>query len=471
PPPPRHGSRFPLGLKLRRTRCTRLPFPEPPASMEGAAWFVIVGLLFVGMALTRSVVRRLPLSTAMLYLAAGFALGPHGAGLLDVDLYTQSAVWERITEVAVLVSLFAAGLKLRVPFSDGRWVLPVRLATVSMTLTVALVALVGVGAMGLSWGAAVLLGAVLAPTDPVLASDVQVTRPTDRDRLRFGLTGEAGLNDGTAFPFVMLGLGLLGLHDLGASGWRWFAVDLLWAVAAGLAVGALLGTLVGRLVLHLRKTHREGVGLDDFLALGLIALAYGAALLLHGYGFLAVFAAGLALRRIERRATGGEAPPDDVAVAADNAEAEKLATDPEKAPAYMAQAALGFTEQLERIGELAVVLLLGGMLSWSFLPREALWFLPLLFLVIRPLAVFTGLAGARVTPGQRRLIAWFGIRGIGSVYYLTYAMQHGLPEELSRTLASLVLATVAVSAVVHGVSVTPLMRRYSRSRPEEGPST
>jgi sodium/hydrogen antiporter len=433
--------------------------------MEGAVWFVVVGLLLVGMALARSVLRRLPLSTAMLYLAAGYALGPHGAGLLDVDLYDQSEVWERVTEVAVLVSLFAAGLKLRLPVSDGRWLLPVRLATVSMTVTVGLVALVGVGAMGLSWGAAVLLGAILAPTDPVLASDVQVTHPTDGDRLRFGLTGEAGLNDGAAFPFVMLGLGLLGLHELGPAGWRWVAVDLAWAVAAGLGVGALLGTLVGRLVLYLRREHREAVGLDDFLALGLIALAYGAALLVQGYGFLAVFAAGLALRRIERTASRGDEPPEDVQVAAASAKAEEVATDPEKAPAYMAEAALGFAEQLERIGEVAVVLLLGGMISWSFLPGSALWFIPLLFLVIRPAAVYAGLLGSRTTPAQRRLVAWFGIRGIGSVYYLAYAMQHGLPEALGRTLAALVLATVAVSVVVHGISVTPLMNRYSRSQP------
>lgn len=434
--------------------------------MHGAIWFVVVGLLFVVMALAGSVLKRLPLSTSMLYLAAGAALGPLGAGLLHVDVYGQSHVWERVTEVAVLISLFAAGLKLRVPFSDRGWMLPVRLATVSMLVTIGLVSLAGVYLMGLSPGAAILLGAILAPTDPVLASDVQVTDAADRDRLRFGLTGEAGLNDGAAFPFVMLGLGLLGLHDLGANGWRWIAVDLLWAVAAGLGTGIVLGTLVGRLVLYLRKTHREAVGLDDFLALGLIALSYGAALLVMGYGFLAVFAAGLALRRIERSEAGGDAPSEEVVVAAASPDAEKLATDPEKAPAYMAQAALGFTEQLERIGEAAVVLLLGGMLSASFLPREAIWFLPLLFFVIRPAAVYAGTVGAGTTPAQRRLIAWFGIRGIGSVYYLTYAMQHGLPEALGRTLAALVLAAVAVSAVVHGISVTPLMTRYARRSPD-----
>ncbi|HEY0152029.1 MAG TPA: cation:proton antiporter [Longimicrobium sp.] len=430
--------------------------------MKGAIWFLVVGVLLVAMALSRSIVARLPLSTAMLYLGAGFALGPYGAGLLHVDVYEQSAMWERVTEIAILVSLFAAGLKLRTPLHDGRWILPVRLATLSMTITVGLVTLLGVFAMGLPVGAAVLLGAILAPTDPVLASDVQVTHAADRDRLRFGLTGEAGLNDGSAFPFVMLGLGLLGLHEMGEMGWRWFAVDLVWAVVSGLAVGAVLGTLVGRLVLHLRRVHREAVGLDDFLALGLIALAYGAALLVHGYGFLAVFAAGLALRRIELRESGGEAPPADVAAAAHSTDVEEIATDKETAPAYMAQAALGFTEQLERIGEFTVVLLLGGMISWHFLPAVALWFIPLLFLVIRPLSVYAGLLGSRSTGLQRGMIAWFGIRGIGSVYYLTFAMQHGLPEELSRPLAELVLATVAVSAVAHGISVTPLMALYGR---------
>ncbi|WP_420125964.1 cation:proton antiporter [Longimicrobium sp.] len=434
--------------------------------MHGAVWFVVVGLLFVVMALAGSVLKRLPLSTSMLYLAAGAALGPLGVGLLHVDVYEQSEIWERVTEIAVVVSLFAAGLKLRTPFTDGGWMLPVRLATVSMLVTIGLVSLAGVYLMGLSPGAAILLGAILAPTDPVLASDVQVTDAADSDRLRFGLTGEASLNDGTAFPFVMLGLGLLGLHELGENGWRWIAIDLLWAVAAGLGTGIVLGTLVGRLVLYLRKTHREAVGLDDFLALGLIALSYGAALLVMGYGFLAVFAAGLALRRIERTAAAGDEPPDEVLAAATSPDAEKLATDPEKAPAYMAQAALGFTEQLERIGEAAVVLLLGGMLSWAFLPRDAIWFLPLLFLVIRPISVYAGTVGAGATPVQRRLIAWFGIRGIGSVYYLTYAMQHGLPEALGRTLAALVLAAVAVSAVVHGISVTPLMKRYTQSSPD-----
>jgi sodium/hydrogen antiporter len=141
--------------------------------------------------------------------------------------------------------------------------------------------------LGLPWGVGIIVGAILAPTDPVLASDVQVEHPFDQNRLRFALTGEASLNDGTAFPFLMLGLGLLGLHDLGSGLWRWVTVDVLWATTAGLGVGGALGTAVGELVLYMRRTHREAVGLDDFLALGLIALAYGIAMACHASGFLA----------------------------------------------------------------------------------------------------------------------------------------------------------------------------------------
>src|SRR3954453_12340657 len=375
------------------------------------------------MALAGSVLERMPLTTALLYLAVGVALGPGLLGLIRVDPIEQSALLERVTEVAVLISLFTAGLKLRTPLTDGRWHLPVRLALGSMAITVGLVTLVGVAGLGLPLGAAVLLGAILAPTDPVLASDVQVENPGDQDRVRFSLTGEAGLNDGTAFPFVMLGLGLLGLHEIGPLAWRWLAVDVVWSVVGGLTIGGLLGTLVGYLVIYLRREHKEAVGLDDFLALGLIALAYGVGLLAHTYGFLAVFAAGLALRYIEMRANREEPPADGGGMPREGGEQE-IATHPAKAPAYMAQAVLGFNEKLERITEVAVVLLLGGMLTTRYLHPEALWFVPLLFLVIRPLSVALGLIGSHSAGTQRQLMAWFGIRGIGSLYLLSSPIHH-----------------------------------------------
>lgn len=426
-------------------------------------WFLLLGGLLIAIALIASWLRRFPLTTTILYLLVGFALGPFAAGAIRIDPLRESGLLERLTELAVLISLFTAGLKFRLSLSDRLWALPVRLAFGSMGVTVGLIALIGTLGLGLPLGAAVLLGAVLAPTDPVLASDVQLERPGDRNRLRFSLTGEAGLNDGTAFPFVMLGLGLLGAHEIGAWGWRWLAVDVVWAIVAGLAIGFVLGTLIGRIVLFLRKEHKEAFGLDDFLALGLIGLSYGAALLAHAYGFLAVFAAGLALRRIERLASpGDDDEPPDVREMAAAGSVEEIATDPEKAPSYMAQAVLGFNEQVERIFEVGVVLLVGGMLSFHYLPPDALWFIPLLFLGVRPVAVAVGLAGARLPRREKGMIAWFGIRGIGSIYYLMYAIEHGLPADLAERLTGLTLTAVAASILVHGISVTPLMSLYEK---------
>jgi NhaP-type Na+/H+ or K+/H+ antiporter len=431
--------------------------------MNTTLWYVIAGAVFVMMALASSLLKRLPLSTSLLYLVLGVGIGPLGLGLLHVDPVTHAGYLERLSEIAVLISLFAAGLKLRASLRDRVWRVPLRLAFGAMLITVALIAWIGVAALGLPLGAAILLGAVLAPTDPVLASDVQVEDPTDRDRLRFGLTGEAGLNDGAAFPFVILGLALLGGEQLGQLGWRWLLIDVLYAGAGGLATGWLLGTLVGRVVIYLRREHREAVGLDDFLALGLIALAYGVGHLVHVYGFLAVFAAGLALRHLELKANE-EKPPEASQVIVD-ASATDTATDAEHAPAYMAQAILGFNEQLERIAEVAMVLLLGSLLIplLPSIPAEARWFIPLLLLAIRPAAVIISLIGTGVRAPEQALIAWFGIRGIGSVYYLMYAITHGLPEEYTPPLLGITIATIVASIVVHGISVTPLMQRYRRS--------
>lgn len=427
--------------------------------MTFAFWCMVVGGVLVVMALAGSVLQRLPLSAAMIYLGVGFALSPVGAGVLTVDPVADATLLEHLTELAVIVSLFTAGLKLRVPLSDRQWRTPVRLATVSMAATVGLIAVVGVFLLGLPVGAAVLLGAVLAPTDPVLAGDVQVREVGDRDHVRFGLTGEAGLNDGTAFPFVMLGLGLLGLHDLGDGWWRWWAVDVGWAVVGGLGIGFVFGTLVSRFVLYLRQTHRQAVGLDNFLTLGLIALAYGVAILSHTYGFLAVFAAGLAMRGVEMRRAGPHRAGDN----STDGDAPD-AVHPGKAPGYMTEAVLGFNEQIEKLLEVAAVVVLGVLLAVARPSWGAVGLAATLFLVIRPASVYLGLAGSPITGVRRGLIAWFGVRGVGSLYYLTYAIGHGVPPDLARVLADLVVMTVSISVVVHGVSVTPIMDWYGGRR-------
>lgn len=427
--------------------------------MSFAIWLILIGALLITITLSGTSLKPLPLSVAMLYLAAGYGLGGDGLGLVRSDLLAHPLLLERIAEAAVLISLFGAGLKLGLPLLHRGWRLPLRLALVSMTITVALVAAIGVFGLGLSLGAAILLGAILAPTDPVLASDVQVLESSDRDRLRFSLTGEGGLNDGAAFPFVMLGLGLIGLHDLGAYGWRWIMVDLLWAVAGGLLIGGALGALLGRLVVYLRSRHNTAIGLNEFLVLGLIALAYGVAILSHTYGFLAVFAAGLALQRVQ--ALPRIAPAATPAGAKDDIGTHDSAvTDSSRDELVLALE--GFNSQLERIAEVAVVILVGALLSHIDFSLDAAMLVILLLVVVRPLAVWLGLLGERVSRDQHVLIAWFGIRGIGSVYYLLFAINQGLQPALARELTALTLTAVAVSIVAHGVSVTPLMRLYAK---------
>jgi NhaP-type Na+/H+ or K+/H+ antiporter len=434
--------------------------------MEFALWSVIVGLLLVLMALAGTVLKRLPLSTAMLYLLVGLGVSPLAMDLVSPDPRADAHLIERMAEVVVLLSLFTAGLKLSAGIHDRRWMLPVRLALNAMVVTIGLIATAAWLFLDLPLGACILLGAILAPTDPVLASEVQLQEAGDQDKLRFALTGEGGLNDGTAFPFVMLGLGLLGLHEIGPYGLRWLAVDVLWATAAGLGIGWALGTALGRLVLYLRREHKEALGLDDFLALGLIALSYGCAVLLHAYGFLAVFAAGVALRRLVERRT----PTDPRAAASlekamvhpDRRVADSVASHPEHGAAFMAKAVLGFNEHAERMGEVAIVIAIGALLWAVQWEPSALWFVPLLLLVIRPVAVWAGLAKSSVSLNQRRLIGWFGIRGVGSLYYLMFAVNHGVEAAVADQLIGLTFSVMVASIVVHGISVTPLMAAYEK---------
>jgi NhaP-type Na+/H+ or K+/H+ antiporter len=431
--------------------------------MSFSVWALIIGALLTTAALSGTLLKRLPLSITMFYLVAGYALGPGGLDLISIHPIKHAVLLERLAEVAVLISLFAVGLKLGLPLSNKAWHMPLRLAVISMTLTIAMISLVGM-ALGLPVGAAILLGAILAPTDPVLASDIQVIEAGDRDRLRFCLSGEGALNDGAAFPFVMLGMGLLGLHELGAWGWRWFALDVLWSIAGGLLIGGALGASIGRLVVYLRSCHKESIGLDEFLALGLIAFTYGLAVISHASGFLAVFAAGLALQRVGKSTQKIPATAVGTAGLLSKKEEEKLATHSDYASAYLMHEVQGFNERLERIAEVALVLIIGAMLSDTYFSGTAVWVLLLLFLVVRPLSVWLGLMGSPISGDQRTLISWFGIRGIGSIYYVMYAINHGLPHALAEDIMGYTLIIVATSIVLHGISVTPLMSRYGRRK-------
>jgi sodium/hydrogen antiporter len=427
--------------------------------MSVPEWALFIGVLLLAMTLTGTSLRRLPLSSPMVYLALGWLLGPQVTNVLRPDPYAHVALLERLSELALLISLFTVGLRLEVPLRDVRWRLPLRLAFVSMAVMVLMVAAVGVWGLGLSLGASILLGAILSPTDPVLASDVTSDLGARPDRMGFSLAGEGALNDGAAFPFVMLGLGLLGVHELGAGALRWWSVDLLWATSGGFLVGAAVGAASGRLVVWLRSRHAEAVGLDEFLGLGVVGMAYGLAQISLASGLLAVFAAGMALQRVRER-PAAHTQPLPAATSSEGHPYEKLATHPHHASATMRGSVQSFNEQLEKFAEMALVLLVGAMLAYARPLPAVWWFVPLLLLVLRPLSASLSTVGEGLTPPQSAMICWFGIRGIGSIFYVLFAIHHGLAVELTDTLLTLTLWTVATSIVVHGITAQPLMTRY-----------
>ncbi len=444
--------------------------------MNNAQWFVLIGGLLLVRGLTPSVLKRSPVTAAIIYLAVGLLVGPSVLNLFHFNPLKESALLEVLTEVAVLISLFSAGVKMPVPFSFSRWRAPLLLATVSMSMTVALVAAFAYYVLDLSWGAGVLLGAIVAPTDPVLATDVQSRHPGDRDQLRFTLTCEAGMNDGSAFPFVMLGLGMLGLHELGDANLNWVVVDVLWATVGGIAIGIVAGVVLARLGWKLRRAPHQHELMDDFLGLGLIGVVYGLSVMLNAWGFLAVFSAAVALRQTElklakttRQSTDERLAPLTLDAQTDQITPASPEPEPEPLPT-VSEGSLVFKEHLERLSEVMLVLLVGGSLflnSWSW---AAVGLALFLFLVARPISVFFGLWGTHTSWRIRAMTGWFGVRGIGSLYYLMYAIQHGLPEPLGLQLIQLTLIVVSLSILMHGISVKPLMayfwkRKTHRSTP------
>jgi sodium/hydrogen antiporter len=410
------------------------------------ATLLLVGTVLVLMALAEDTVRRWPLSPALIYLAVGWAAAWLASPPLPTVHVQQHAPLLRVmAELAVLVSLFAIGLKVRIAGTWAAWRAPVLLATISVVWVVLLATLLAWWLLALAWPMALLLATILAPTDPVLASDVQTRDEQDRDGLRMALTVEGALNDGTAFPLVMLALGLAGLGELGTYGLRWVGVDLLWSIGTGAALGLACGRGIGWVLLKgLRANTTQRW--DELLYLGTIALVYGLSLALHVSSFLAVFVCGATLLR------------------------QHPATHTEPQAQERGQHLQDFGARCERMAEVLMVLVMGAALAhvrWSW---AVLGFALLMVLVVRPASVWLGVPPHVLPSTQRRLVAWFGVRGVGSLFYLAYVLEHGLQGDEALVVASACLVCVAVSVALHGASATPLMAWYQKRRTSRKPA-
>lgn len=404
-------------------------FAEPYAigvTFAGIAVFAAIG------ALSHEEDRAFSASLIYLVLGLAAAVGIHVLGVGWLDPIADAAVYEHAAELAVIVALFATGLKLDRELTYDGWRNVARLLMVAMPLTIGAIALFGSAVMGLSAGAAIVLGACLAPTDPVLAGDIGVGPPGDEEEREpnFSITGEAGLNDGLAFPFVLLGAVIASDDDLGT----WLLGDVVYGIALGVVIGPLLGYGVAALTVRLRDRRLLSAELDGWVAIATVLLIYGVTEVVGAYGFLAAFTGGIAFRRYEHTHERNRAVHDGA-------------------------------EVVEKFGELGLILLLGSSITVAGLgePGVAGWLLvPVLLLLIRPLSVLVGLiGGVRETTGERLFVAWFGVRGIGSLYYATAAIGLGtFSAEDERVIFWTVAAVVLVSIIVHGVTAAPLGRRW-----------
>ncbi|MCJ2058975.1 cation:proton antiporter [Methylobacterium sp. J-048] len=392
------------------------------------------GVLVLLTAWLPMVLRALPLSLPICCVGAGAALSllPVVAGL-PLKLSEHLSLIEHATEGVVIISLMGAGLKIDRLIGWRRWAVTWRLLGIAMPLTILALAMLAWALLGVGAATALLLAASLAPTDPVLASDVQVGHPTEggEDEMRFALTSEAGLNDGLAFPFVNLAIVLAGagsFTDLPLE--HWLIIDVLWKIVVGAALGGLIGRGLGWLIFHLPNASKLSRTGDGFVALGATCLTYGVVQVADGYGFVGVFAAALALRASHHS----------------HDYHQKMHT---------------YAEELERL--LMMVLLVGFGLALAAgglldgLSLSAVGFVVLALLVVRPLSGWIGLLGSGLPADEKAVIAFFGIRGLGTMYYLAFALNHARFEAPDLLWATAGL-TVLVSIILHGVTVTPVLR-------------
>lgn len=406
-----------------------------PGDDPGVLVFVLAGagLLIATIALSNQGGRTF--TSAIVYLALGAvaAVGSWALGIAPFDPIADAAVLEHLTEVVAIIALFGTGLAVDRPLHWRAWSHAIRLLVVAMPLTIAAVALFGWGAMGLSLGAAVMLGGAVAPTDPVLAGDLGIGppgEPDDRDT-SFALTAEAGFNDGLAYPFVLAGVMIASSGDDG-SVLSWLAGDVVWAIGVAVLAGAALGRGAASVVRRARDRGYMQEYFDAWVGLGVVLAVYGATELLDAYGFVAAFVAGIGFRRYER----------DHDMQAGTHRGASI---------------------FERLGELAVVLFAAAMLTLDGLgtPGVAGWALVLLVVfVIRPLAGVLALVGTQIPLRERGFVAFFGVRGVGSLFYASVVVtSEALPTEEATVVLWTVVALTVVSIVVHGLTGDPARRR------------
>ena len=400
----------------------------------------IGGVIILAYWLPRFVSHREP-AAAPLMILFGMLVGWAAPDLqLLPDPRVSPRPWELVSEMAVIVALFASGLRIDRLRPWRQWHATVRLLAVAMPLTIAAVAFLGAGVMGMTVAGAILLGAVLAPTDPVLAGDAQVGPPQEgaEHPVRFALTTEAALNDGLAFPFVYLGL-IVAAQGLAPGAWasEWLLIDVGYRIVVGAAMGAAGGWALGQVLFVVPRGNVVADTASGVVALAGVMLCYGTTELVEGYGFIAVAVMGLTLRRIEIGHRFHRRLHD-------------------------------FSEAIEHALTAVLLVALGAVLPLLFadLGLGHVVVAMALLLVVRPLAGWVSLIGSPLGGRNRMLVSIYGVRGVGSIYYLCYAGGHMQFADEAR-IWSLVGLVILLSTMMHGFTVGWAMDGLTEEEEEE----
>jgi sodium/hydrogen antiporter len=375
---------------------------------------------------------RRPAYAAIVALGVGVLLGPLGLRILRPQLMEDGAPIESIAEIVLLTCLFCLGLRLRMPIEWRTWRVPLRLSTLTTLATAALSAAAAHLIFDMTLAESLLLGAIVAPTDSVLASDVAAHSDAEADSASFALSAESGFNNGLASVLVMLVLGMMGLSDSDSAALGSISLVALWAALGGFAIGSVIGAGMARWI-RLLDPERQADFLEEAMVFATAALAYGAALAIRTDGFLAVFAAGVALShggRVRRPMRNRPLMPRVL----------KIAT------------------RIERYTWLGIMVLLGTLVASIEFKSRMLVFAMLLILLIRPLAVRLGLGGTAMPEAQWRGVAWFAARGVASLYCLVFSINHGLSAPYARQLAGITLVVMVSSIIASAISGLPLSR-------------
>ncbi|HET8754280.1 MAG TPA: cation:proton antiporter [Salinimicrobium sp.] len=404
-------------------------------------YLILAGLGFATliMAWLPSISNKIRISFPIILLLIGFVLFKIGLPLSWPDPLWNDVALMFFSEIIVIIALMGAGLKMGSISSFKLWKRPLLLVFITMPLCMLAAYFLGIYFLAFSVPSSLLLAAVLAPTDPVLAAEVQLEEPTrekePEDKRRFTLTAEAGLNDGMAFPFTYLALLVAQ-----AGGWAafnftgWFLDKLLLKLVIGVVLGIAIGRLVGYLLDRLHVV--AGVKtFDGFLAISLTLMTYGITEYLHGYGFLAVFFAGLSLRYFEKVSKDYKKKIHD------------------------------FTHEIERLLLVVWIILFGGSLMNGMLSLtdwKGILFAFAFVLIIRPLAGLIGLWSLKDSFRTKLAVSFLGIRGIGSAFYLAWAFVHFDGFEHKNELYSITAYIILISIVVHGLTAPSIMKYFEK---------